>query len=90
MDLLFVSSTFQDMQYERDAIRDLVMPRLNKEAHEYGQSVSVCDLRIEMLPQAGNGSQWILMEQGDCRNGFWNYVCYFRMGTGRWLLWWTL
>ncbi len=45
MDLLFVSSTFQDMQYERDAIRDLVMPRLNKEAHEYGQSVSVCDLR---------------------------------------------
>ncbi len=45
MGMLFISSTFQDMQYERDAIRDLVMPHLNMEAHAYGQSVSVCDLR---------------------------------------------
>lgn len=45
MDMLFISSTFQDMQYERDAIRNLVMPRLNKEAQKYGQTISVCDLR---------------------------------------------
>lgn len=45
MDMLFISSTFQDMQYERDAIRDFVMPHLNMEAYAYGQSVSVCDLR---------------------------------------------
>lgn len=45
METIFVSSTFQDMQFERDAIREIVIPRLNTIAHEYGQSVSVCDLR---------------------------------------------
>ena len=45
MKTLFVSSTFQDMQSERDAIRDIVLPRLNAEAQKYGQSVAVCDLR---------------------------------------------
>ena len=45
MDTIFVSSTFQDMQYERDAIQKDVFPRLNAIAHEYGQSVSFCDLR---------------------------------------------
>ena len=45
MDTIFVSSTFQDMQYERDAIQKDVFPRLNAIAHEYGQSISFCDLR---------------------------------------------
>ena len=45
MKTLFVSSTFQDMQSERDAIRDIVLPRLNAEAQKYGQSVAACDLR---------------------------------------------
>ena len=45
METLFVSSTFQDMMFERDAIRDLVLPRLNAEAQKYGQSVAICDLR---------------------------------------------
>lgn len=45
MDTIFISSTFQDMQFERDAIQSIVLPRLNATAHEYGQSVSFCDLR---------------------------------------------
>lgn len=45
METLFVSSTFRDLLFERDAIRDIVLPRLNEEAQKYGQSVAVCDLR---------------------------------------------
>jgi len=45
MKTFFVSSTFKDMNYERDAIREITLPKLNAIAKKYGQSVSFCDLR---------------------------------------------
>jgi len=45
MKTFFVSSTFKDMHFERDAIREITLPRLNAFAREYGESVSFCDLR---------------------------------------------
>ena len=45
MGVVFVSSTFRDMHYERDAIRDIVAPEVNKVARCYGQYVSFVDLR---------------------------------------------
>lgn len=42
---LLISSTFNDMQAERDAIRALVAPALRKTAARYGQSVRLIDLR---------------------------------------------
>ena len=45
MKTVFVSSTFRDFQWERDALHDQVLPFLNQEARAYGQSVSFCDLR---------------------------------------------
>ncbi|MCQ2539723.1 MAG: DUF4062 domain-containing protein [Acetatifactor sp.] len=45
MKTIFVSSTFRDMQNERDAIQNLVAPMVNEVARQYGDSVSFCDLR---------------------------------------------
>ena len=45
MKTIFVSSTFNDMQYERDAIQEITMPLINATAKKYGESVSFCDLR---------------------------------------------
>ncbi len=45
MKTFFVSSTFKDMQYERDAIHEITLPKLNLLAKPYGQTVSFCDLR---------------------------------------------
>jgi len=45
MKTIFISSTFNDMQMERDTIQNIVMPRINEEAKEYGDRVSFCDLR---------------------------------------------
>ena len=45
MNTIFVSSTFRDMHFERDAIQELVLPRLSQKARSYGQSISFCDLR---------------------------------------------
>ena len=45
MKTVFVSSTFRDMQFERDAIHNQITPRLNEKARSYGESVSFCDLR---------------------------------------------
>ena len=45
MKTIFISSTFQDMHYERDIIHDRVTPALNGLARQYGESVSFCDLR---------------------------------------------
>lgn len=42
---IFVSSTFKDMQFERDAIHNKITPRLNEKARLYGENVSFCDLR---------------------------------------------
>lgn len=45
MNTIFVSSTFRDMNQERDAIQTLVVPELNEIARKYGTSVGVMDLR---------------------------------------------
>jgi tetratricopeptide (TPR) repeat protein len=42
---IFVSSTFRDMQAERDALRDFVLPRVNEFASKYGRAVEIIDLR---------------------------------------------
>lgn len=42
---IFVSSTFSDMQAERDIIRQRVLPRLQRVASKYGESVRIIDLR---------------------------------------------
>lgn len=42
---IFVSSTFLDMQAERDALRDVVLPRLREFASAYGVAVEIVDLR---------------------------------------------
>lgn len=45
MKTIFVSSTFSDMHAERDAIQNITLPILAKEAAKYGDSVTFCDLR---------------------------------------------
>jgi len=42
---IFVSSTFRDMQAERDALRDFVLPLVNEFAAQYGHAVEIIDLR---------------------------------------------
>ena len=42
---IFLSSTFNDMQNERDAFHRVILPRLNGVLAEYGQSAQLCDLR---------------------------------------------
>lgn len=42
---IFVSSTFRDMDTERDALRNLVEPRLNEALSSYGIDVKLVDLR---------------------------------------------
>lgn len=42
---IFVSSTFGDMQAERDVLRQRVLPKLNKLVSRYGESVRMIDLR---------------------------------------------
>ena len=42
---IFISSTFRDMQGERDALRDIVLPRVNEFAGKYGRAVELIDLR---------------------------------------------
>ncbi len=45
MRTVFVSSTFRDMQAERDAIRDVVAPTINEKAYSHGDRIDFCDLR---------------------------------------------
>ncbi len=45
MDTIFVSSTFRDMNAERDVIRQRVVPAVNAAAAKYGESVWCTDLR---------------------------------------------
>ena len=42
---IFVSSTFRDMNHERDIIHSKVIPAVNSAANEFGDSVTACDLR---------------------------------------------
>ena len=45
MKSIFVSSTFRDMHEERDILHERVVPELNEYAAQYGESISLCDLR---------------------------------------------
>ena len=45
MKRIFVSSTFIDMNNERDAIGQIVAPAVNELAKDYGESIGFCDLR---------------------------------------------
>lgn len=45
MKTIFVSSTFRDMQFERDCLNTQVLPSINELAKKYGDSVALCDLR---------------------------------------------
>lgn len=42
---IFISSTFNDMQSERDYIRKFIIPRLNEELYKHQINVQVTDLR---------------------------------------------
>lgn len=42
---VFVSSTFRDMDFERDYLKNILIPKLNKEMHKYDIFVEICDLR---------------------------------------------
>lgn len=42
---IFISSTFIDMQAERDLVQERVVPALRTEARKYGDNVGVIDLR---------------------------------------------
>lgn len=57
MKRIFISSTFKDMQYERDVLRE-VAAKLDAEAFKRGDGVSLCDLRsgvntLELDSEAG-------------------------------------
>lgn len=46
MNSIFISSSFMDMQHERDAIRYLVLPQVNDYLRQnYGQETTIIDLR---------------------------------------------
>lgn len=45
MKTFFVSSTFKDMHNERDLMHKSIIPDLNEDAFQYGESVAIRDLR---------------------------------------------
>ena len=45
MSTIFVSSTFQDMQQERDILQNYVLPKVKEFAKQYGKNIDLCDLR---------------------------------------------
>ena len=45
MKLVFVSSTFRDMQFERDALNTRVVPRINQFLERYSETIHFGDLR---------------------------------------------
>lgn len=45
MKLVFVSSTFKDMQYERDLLQTYAIPTLNEQLRQYGEKAYFGDLR---------------------------------------------
>ena len=42
---IFVSSTFKDMDVERDALRNIVLPRLNEHFAPHKRNIQIIDLR---------------------------------------------
>ena len=45
MKKIFISSTFKDMQAERDILHLEVLPEVNEFAAQFGQAVAISDLR---------------------------------------------
>ena len=45
MKSVFISSTFKDMQSERDWLHEIVFPKLRKIMQEYGEDIQELDLR---------------------------------------------
>lgn len=45
MKSIFVSSTFKDMNYERDLINNYLWPKINEFANKYNRNISFTDLR---------------------------------------------
>lgn len=45
MKSIFISSTFRDMQYERDLIQEKVLPELREFMKQFGESIEFVDLR---------------------------------------------
>ncbi len=45
MKLVFVSSTFKDMQFERDALHNLTAPKIDDKLSQYGEKIYFGDLR---------------------------------------------
>ncbi len=45
MKTIFISSTFRDMQFERDILNKRMLPSINEIADKYGDSITLCDLR---------------------------------------------
>lgn len=45
MNTIFLSSTFNDMQNERDAFHRVILPQLNQTFAKYGEVFQICDLR---------------------------------------------
>ncbi len=45
MKLVFVSSTFKDMQFERDALHNLTAPAIDESLSQYGEKIYFGDLR---------------------------------------------
>ena len=45
MNYFFVSSTFRDMQSERDLLHEKIIPKINQKAKAYGEEVGLIDLR---------------------------------------------
>lgn len=42
---IFVSSTFKDMDFERDYLKNILIPKLNEEMRQHDILVEICDLR---------------------------------------------
>ena len=74
MKLVFVSSTFKDMQFERDALHNLTAPGIDERLSQYGETVYFGDLRWGVNTTALEGEdgsrrvlQVCLDEIDDCK-----------------------
>ena len=60
---IFVSSTFRDMQAERDMLRDFVVPRVNEFASQYGRAVELIDLRWGIDTDSDSQAEKMLLKE---------------------------
>ena len=63
MKSFFVSSTFCDMQAERDIMHQRVFPRIRKQLEPYGEDIEGLDLRwgvdTSNMSEKESGSMWL-------------------------------